>query len=388
MVTSRSLGVVILADSVRAVELDRTGRVTWFAEAALSGGVEPDDALDGLLAHLPGGRSRRRAIVAVGPSRCQARILSGMPGTDNPDVAWAMARENMTRFFLRDGVPLQTARPVRNRDGNWCGAAFESPLVSGVSNVLARRRIRLAAIVPAVAVAVGDADAPHGWRDGHISVALEFAGGVLRSARRVREVPPPLPPPQQLETLGERAGEFAPAWWAARADLGTLPLLGGTALAPRPLSVRRWVAAWSALCIAAAAFLAAPAAGARAAAARLDHLSDSVEAEAGEALRAREELRRFGAALTEFAEATRMPPRSLVLAELTAALPDSAAVISLRMDSTRIQVVVLAPRMRSVLDRLERSAIVGPPALAGPVVRELVAGMEVERATVHAPIRW
>lgn len=70
-----------------------------------------------------------------------------------------------------------------------------------------------------------------------------------------------------------------------------------------------------------------------------------------------------------------------LLTELTRALPDSAALVSLRIDSLDVAFVATAPQVASVL-----SELVGIPATATPKIttqatREVVSGVKLERAS-------
>jgi hypothetical protein len=96
------------------------------------------------------------------------------------------------------------------------------------------------------------------------------------------------------------------------------------------------------------------------------------------------ELRRVTAALDEVAafDASRRPATTL-LAELTRALPDGAAMVALRIDSAGGSLVAVAPRAPAVLMPLERVPGIRAPEIVGPVTREVLGGREVERVTVR-----
>lgn len=79
----------------------------------------------------------------------------------------------------------------------------------------------------------------------------------------------------------------------------------------------------------------------------------------------------------------RRPPLTLVLAELTTALPADAAITALRVDTVTTTMVVLAPRAASILAQLERVPTITGAELVGPVTREMVGARELERVTIR-----
>jgi hypothetical protein len=96
------------------------------------------------------------------------------------------------------------------------------------------------------------------------------------------------------------------------------------------------------------------------------------------------ELARITGALAEAAafDSARYSP-TLLLADLTAALPTGSAVVAFRVDTASGSVVALAPRAAAVVQPLERLPGLVSPEIVGPVTRETVAGRELERVMVR-----
>ena len=72
------------------------------------------------------------------------------------------------------------------------------------------------------------------------------------------------------------------------------------------------------------------------------------------------------------------------LAALANALPKTANVVSLRADSAAVTLVVTAPRIGEVLDRLSANGVVVDARLTGAIVRGTGADSSLARATIHA----
>jgi hypothetical protein len=74
---------------------------------------------------------------------------------------------------------------------------------------------------------------------------------------------------------------------------------------------------------------------------------------------------------------------TLLLADLTRALPDSSAIAAIRVDTAGGTLVALTPRAATVLSGIERVPGIVAPEIPGPVTREAVRGRELERLTVR-----
>jgi hypothetical protein len=96
------------------------------------------------------------------------------------------------------------------------------------------------------------------------------------------------------------------------------------------------------------------------------------------------ELERVTQALAEAAafDADRYSP-TLLLADLTAALPQGSAVVAFTADTANGSVVALAPRAAAVVQPLEKVPGIVAPEIVGPVTREALAGRDLERVTIR-----
>jgi hypothetical protein len=386
-----SLGIAVGADRLRAVAV-RGDAAVWAAEVELPPGRSIAAALADALTGAPLPRwPRPRAVVALGPSRAQTRCIAGLPPVGDARVLAQIVREGASRFFLANGKPLATTGVRLEEPGRvWC-AAFEEPTVHAVVSACAGAGLRLRAIVPAVAVLpLALEDPVLTWRDGGTSAEVRADGGVMRSVRRLVADDDGEPaagstrPAPGLAPLGPEAWRFADAYGAA-----VLP--GDEALVLRPgrAGAAGHVPGWrlglagAALAVSVAGALYLPVAAARGAGEEANARVDSLAAPRRAALVADAELRRVTAGLAQVAEfdAARRPAATL-LAELTRALPDGAALVALRIDSAGGGLVAVAPRAAAVLMPLERVDGVRAPEVVGPVTREVLAGREVERVTV------
>lgn len=106
--------------------------------------------------------------------------------------------------------------------------------------------------------------------------------------------------------------------------------------------------------------------------------------ESGTALAEIDALRNVSALLDEYAHIASHRRSTLdFLAQLTAALPQGTAVVMVRLDSLGGAIVALGPQAALVVSRLDSVPSVQAPEIVGPVTREIVAGTELERATVR-----
>jgi hypothetical protein len=388
VVTVDRIGLAVRSDAVSAVAM-RRGAIAWVASASLPDASALESVTMELLRNTPRGRWRRVYVVAaIGPTWCQTRRLSGLPPLRDAAVAAALVRENIARFFLRNGAPLLSSTAVPGPDGAWWSAVFDEPVVAAIRSVCEGSGLRLEAVVPTVTIlpALIGTDRVI-WRDGETSVLARFRDGRLLECHRTRQAPDAPPQlPGALTTLGSEAGSYIDAYAAASLDdREHVPAYvpGAEAKSSR---VSRWrlVAAATAAGVTAFGALVSPGALALVGAARAEAEAAHLEAAARQPLADEADLARVRAALAEFDALARTSarPSTHLLAELARVLPDSAAIVSVRLDSAGGQVVVLASRAATVLARLERLRIVANPRVTGPITRERVDGHDRERVTV------
>lgn len=394
MVSTRRLaiGLAVGAESVRAVAM-RSRRIVWAVERAR--GDEPlERTIAQLLADAPLARwPGARVIAAVGPAQAQTKRLAGLPPVCDRSRVGDVVRESASRFFLKNGVPLQTTWAAFP-DGTIWGAAVEQPVIDAIRGACRGRRLRVAAVVPTVAVLGQTCDASATrrlvWKDGAFCAEITFDRGHMTAIRRVNGIASLSPAEHTfdpaLECLGPDGSRFADALGAAQAFGQTTlgwPLDGRKDNGP---SLPRWrlVVAGLSLMTAAGAWLAAPGLAARvaerSAAARLSALAP----ERREAVAVEREVAKLTAALGEVAafDATRHGVGAL-LGDLTAALPDESAVTTLRMSGSDGSMMALTPRAAVLLTKLDGIRGVGGAEIVGPVTREVIAGKALDRVAVR-----
>lgn len=388
---SGAIGIAIGSTTLRAVVL-RGGRVTAVGESPLAPGDSLADAVAELLGGVPAPRWARPVVnVALGPGRAQVRRISGLPPLTDVRQLAGILREGSSRFFLRNGVPLATTGVRVEAPGTVWGAALDLDAVRAAEEGCRRAGFRLAAVVPAVVVlGRGLTGERVLWRDDAVAAEVELEAGEMVSARRIAGVGAagamPLRPVAALAAVGDGAERFADAYGAALLRRGEPLALsaGSRGLPDAPVPRWRLVAAAVVLAAALAFALIAPAwralAAGEAASAQLGRLGPR----RAQAAAARRELARVDGALGEiaaFSASTGSP--TLLLAEMTRALPEGSALVSLRVDSAGGSLVALAPRAAAVLSAVERVQGVTGPEITGAVTRESAAGRQVERVSIR-----
>lgn len=386
---SVSLGIAVGADRVRAVALN-AGRIVAATEAE----VGPGDSLATAVAELLAGTAlprfpRARVTVALGPSLAQTRRISGLPPLEDGGLLAQLVREAAGKFFLRNGAPLATTGVRMVEPGTVWAAALDERTVRAVEAGCRAARLRVGRFVPAVAV-LGHAlaEAQVLWPDGGAVAEVRLRDGEMESVRRLSAAHAPAAPPPRtvpaLARLGEGGWRFADAYGAALLPEYEPMVLraAGTGAGGVP----RWRLALAGGALGAAVLFAAvgPAMKAMGAEDRAAGRIAAVQDRRRAAAETERELARVTAALAEAAafDAKRYSA-TLLLADLTAALPAGSAVVAFRADTAGGSVVALAPRAAAVVQPLERVPGIVAPEIVGPVTREALAGRELERVTVR-----
>ncbi|HEU0013976.1 MAG TPA: hypothetical protein VFQ45_09850 [Longimicrobium sp.] len=386
---STSLGIAVGDGSVRAVVL-RGGRIAAANETALESGDTLADAVAELLAGAPLPRyPRPRVVLAVGPSLAQTKRLSGLPPLDDARLLAQVVREGAGRFFLRNGAPLAVTGVRMVEPGTAWAAALDERTVRAVEAGCRAAGLRVDAAVPSVAV-LGTALPVEQvlWPDGDVVAEVRMEDRELAAVRRLpRGAAPaaaPIPVIPALARLGDEAWRYADAYGAASLPawepMVVRPGGGGAGTVPR----WRMALAGAALAASLVAMLTAPALRAMGAedraAARIAAVQDRRRAAAD----TERELARVSAALAEGARfgADRYAA-TLLLADVTAALPAGTALVAFRADSTSGSIVALAPRAALVMRPLAKVPGIVAPEIVGPVTREATAGQELERVSIR-----
>lgn len=379
------IGLEVGTSIVRAVGINVSDGTIWCtAEVAVEAG-DVESAVCTALQSLPRRRFTRAAVVAaIGADACQIKRLSGLPDVE-PRIAEHIVREHQTRFFLRNGRRIETSAIWTPRaEWRWA-AAFDEPVVSAVSRACLRSRTRFVAALPAILTVGRIAGVDRVvWPDSDTVAEAGFEGGELVTVERRRHrasSPAGLPALVPVAAVGNVYGA---AYGAAVADPQALPAYREARMPAAPIPVRRRVRAMAALVAALVASLIAPLAANRRAESSARELARAIAPSARGIAASRNELRRFESALGAAAAFGDEARRTMaVLAELTRVLPESTAIVGLRMDSTGATIVLVTRRSGSVLSALDRSTVFTALEVIGPVTRESAAGHELERLTVR-----
>ncbi|HEY0014672.1 MAG TPA: hypothetical protein VGC13_00075 [Longimicrobium sp.] len=384
-----SLGIAVGADRIRAVAL-KAGRIVAATEAEVGPGDSLSAAIAELLATAPLPRfPRPKVVVALGPSLAQTRRIAGLPPLEDGKLLAQMVREGSGKFFLRNGVPLATTGVRIVAPGTVWAAALDERAVRAVETGCRSAGVRVDRFVPAVAV-LGRAlvDTHLMWPDGGSVAEVRLQGGELESVRRIAAAQAPAGAPPEavpaLARLGEHGWRFADAYGAASLPDYEPMVLRATGAGAD--DVPRWRMALAGGALAASLLFAAVAPAIKAmraedaAAGRIAAVQDRRRA----ASDTERELERVTQALAEAAafDADRYSP-TLLLADLTAALPQGSAVVAFTADTANGSVVALAPRAAAVVQPLEKVPGIVAPEIVGPVTREALAGRDLERVTIR-----
>lgn len=388
------VGVAVQGNKIRIVGVDvrarRSTRVCWAVEGELESGESIAKALRELLAGAPLRRWRRTAVVvALGSHASQVRPLYGLPPADAAVLARIVAA-SAQRFFLRQAMPLVVGGVRIDDDGQVWGIAIAAPLLGELTAAVRAANARLVAITAlpvALAGALQRADGIADCEDQIGPVTCRYRAGcfagLLDGTPGVEQSVPWLP---ALTQFGDSAPKFAVAYGAAVLEpheaLALLPAEQRYATARRRLTIAATVATGCTMIALATPLWRATQFQQRAQAEILTRGPHYAAAFRDEA-----RLAATDAALREVAgwDARRVSQLAL-LDMLAGALPEEAALVSLRADTTHVSLVVVAPHITVVtaaLDRASRARSgLADLSLVGAVTRETFGGRELERATL------
>jgi len=311
----------------------------------------------------------------------QVKRLTDLPPSRDRKALRAIVRESPGRFFLKNGVPLETTCELLPDDGTIWAAAYDGELIDDIDRACRRARWRLQTLVPvAVALRLATREQSVGWQDGDLHLEVTYHGTALGQLRCARDA---------KDMLSNAVADDR------RAHL--LAAFGATQIARRePLAVQRSVLfntrpSRTQLLVAAAFFALAllcwwltppfvSTIRAKNAQRALSHLASRVSADRRDAMA----LDTLTAKLRDIAAfEARTRSMSLLLAEITRALPDSCTITQLQVvDSTGGSLVALAPRAAEIVDALERVPLIVAPTIAGPVASQSLGGRSLERVSV------
>lgn len=383
------LGLAISSDRIGAV-LARRDAAIWSEVRSLDGAVPRGEVIAELLAACPRPRwSRRRVIAAIGPSAVQVKRLHDVPAGVNAKALGAIVRESAGRIFLKNGKPLETTCTPAGQDGSVWAAAYDASLIAEIEEGCRSARWRLDAVVPfATVLRLATRDESVAWADGEqrFSATYDDAGLVRLRCGRADGADIPLVPAPGLAVIGAgiEGAELLPAFAATLAGAREpLALKRFHPFATAPARRQLWIAALSSM-LALGSWWLAPGVSSTIRA----HRAEQNLAGMASRLRVdRRDLSTLDSVTTDLRDVTAFEARTrsmtLVLAELTRALPDSCTVNQLEViDSTGGSIVAMAPRAAGIVNALERVPIISAPTITGPVSAQALGGRPLERVSV------
>jgi len=399
---STRLGISIGRDECAGV-IVRGGRVHWHRRVARGSTEGVGPAVAELMAAAPKRRARVRVIVALGASNAQVKRLSGVPPTMRADLASRLVRENVTSLFLRSSSRLVTTGVLRGADGAVWSAALDAALVDEVIDAIRAAGFGSPVFVPeSAAASVVVTPGKHYLVDGDVVDELTTTErGTLERVRRIRRgsdvsgegnanrewtVESWREPSPGIRSLGEESRYYLVAFSAATCP-PTHPLTWRPPADPRRVRslarLRNGLAA-AALVLSATAAVVAPGLRASVDAGRWMRAARHHELVRRETELIEGELRSVTAALDHLDRfASRRDDLPLLLAELARTLPDSTALLSLRVDSVETTLSVLTAHAADVVVELANAERFVSPKIVGSVVRGAGAHTPLERATIR-----
>lgn len=316
------IGVALTATSASAA-LVRGDTVVWSHAVAVTREESRRDAIRQLLASSP--RRRRTTVgVVVDATYVQVRPLEGLPLLD-PVLLTRLVRENAPTFFLKRDGGVVTSALHRDGDAVWA-AAFDRDVVEEIVAVSGELRLRLRAV------------APIDETDGHWS---------RRAARVDGRTPLAWTPAANEMHRGHGRRLLGIALLLGMAMIALLaPLIRGA------LDERRSMREIAAL--------------------------RGVELEAAHTTA---ELRRVTQLLNQRIEFEERRGRMIrLVGAIARALPESTAVVSIRVDSIEVNLVAMGPHVTDLLPALTTVADPASVRVVGAVSHDMQNGAHFERA--------
>lgn len=376
----RVLGLFLDGERVRATV--RMGpRICWCGERPVSAESPELAQLAAILREAPAAFTVR---VALDPARAPIRLLEGLPPLPRRGELQRLVRTNASRFFvLRGGQPVPST-VVRMAGGAEWAAAASSSLIELVASCCAAGGRRLELIAPAAAAGAAATGVTE------VSVSVAGLPWVATTARRRIVSIARAPATAAGEDPARSADGGSPR--AADVSAGATFLRRGTPFviavprsrgrghrATRRRSVSLALAAVTAL----AALLFLPGVHALARAREWEQASPRAAATRAQAARmsARlDSLRLVTDRVARF-QASRLS-MTRQLGRLTEALPESTAILALRLDTLGGSLTTLSTDGPAVLPALGKVPGLTRVRVSGAVTREQVSGVELERVAL------
>lgn len=381
---SARIGIEVRAADVRAV-LMHSGSLRWYTTAPIGDSTSVFGAIDGLLATVPRvGMFRPPVVVAVSFARAQVKRLDGLPVLTARGEMTQVLRENAESVFLRTTGVVAIPEVHRFSDGATWGAAIDRAVIDDVVSSATGRGFRVLSFLPSsCALARLYPSTTIEVADGAAAFAITTRGGELRVVRRSRASGALVAIPDALREIGDDAQGYLGAYAAALTHRRA-PLSWRAEPAPAIAALARRVRMSSAvlgLLVAGAMAIAGPAMHQSLFVRQTARSIESSSTQQVEAARVESELLRTTQLLNAVADfGAGRGQLTQLLAQLTQTLPESTAIVSLRVDSTEGSFVAVSPHVADLLGELGTVDQMSSPRIIGSVTREMVAGVRLERA--------
>lgn len=342
------IGIALEGD-VAAVIVLEGDEPTWTTMVSLKGCVA--DSADAIAQALTRSALPRwphaRVNVALGWPHGRVKHVHGVPPVKSSNELRALLEFNRGRF-VASRRPVCVLGAQSAAPGEAIIGVADAETMAALRAALSKAPVRLRLVAPlSVVRSPQEHDAGALPRD-LLTDATAVAGLSGRCSLA-------------LDARRPAAGQASdvPWWRLAAAGVAFLGAVGGAAAAPTIRSMRE---------------MRADSAAARVLAAR----ADSAARDARELAGMRRDLRRVADFSNGRASAT------LLLNAIAAALPEQAVISTIHVDTLAAELVVLSPRTAEVINALGDVPGLSAPLVIGPVSREVVAGHELDRATVRA----
>lgn len=351
---------VYIDQSVVTVAVIERGETIWSAAAQFPIGPESSDAapvafaLGSLLDRIP--RRRWPALhmdVALGAPWARVKHVRGMPPMAHHKQLVSMLRLNAARFVASSRPTIITGATV-DPPGNANIGVADRGAVDVITHETIRRKLRIGCIVPAMSLE-----------------CEENPAGSTRTEGSTEDSP-------YRETMAARVASMR-----GRLPLG-LTARDNPAVVRRDVSPRRLAGAGAALAVSVLIYFGGQFNGERGSLTRSKAAVDSIATLSDSGIHERADLRKLDQDLLRAANFSRVRvATSLLIGEITRALPADAVITTLRIDTAAVDIVALSPRTATVVDAFSDLPDVGSPVIIGPVSREIVGPKELERATIR-----
>lgn len=384
------LGLGIGGRRVSAVLIDGD-TVRWAAARPRTEDEPLAHTIGALLAACPRSRLRPPIVVAaVGPAAAQLKLVTDLPPLAQRTALAAVVREHASRFFLKNGIPLLFSEVRTISPTSVWIASFEEPVVRDAIVACNDAGLTLRMVTPAaIALRLATTESAILWNDDDVDLVISYVDGIPAIARSAPSTERPHALPRFLPAFAAligREAELMDAAGAARVPRMEPIALRGQGLRLTKEPTRRRLAVSGAVCVAAiVSVLLVPAIASWHVTRQAHVLDAAVQRQVRGAERDARELASVTSALGALAAFTQSRRSlTLLLAQLTRALPEGSALLAFQLDSAGTgSIVAVAPRAAAVVDAVERVPGFASPEIVGPVTREAAAGKQLDRVTVR-----